>query len=79
MTLLGHFSCKHRKSDSSGECNLGLRCPKAYEECDSFDPDADAILDAMVEMWLYEAQKSDGVTDAMANRLEAAIKKARLK
>ena len=79
MIVLGHFWCKNRKSDSSGECDLRLKCPRAYEECDSFDPDGEAILDELVETWLYEVQKDDGISDAMANRLEAAIKGARLK
>lgn len=79
MSMLGDLWCKNRKSDWSGECDLGLECPRPYGDCDAFDPDGEAILDAMVEMWLYETQKGDGVTDAMADRLEAAIKRARLK
>lgn len=79
MTMLGDFCCKNRKPGSGWECNLGLECPRVYEDCDAFDPDGEVILDAMVEMWLYEAQKGDGVTDAMVDRLEAAIKRARLK
>lgn len=79
MTMLGDFRCGNRKPGSGWECSLGLECPRAYEECDSFDPDGEAILDDMIEMWLYEVQKGDGVTDAMANRLKAAIKRARLK
>jgi len=79
MTMLGDFWCKNRKPGSSLECDLGLQCPRAYQECPCFDPDGEAVLDAMIEMWLYEAQKSDGVRDAMAERLEEAIKRARVK
>lgn len=32
MTMLGDFWCKDRKPGSGWKCNLGLECPRAYEE-----------------------------------------------
>ena len=77
MTQLGDFWCKNRKPDSL-DCKRDLECPRASgEECDSFAPNGEAILDDITEEWLHGAQKGDGLTDAMAERLQVAIIKAR--
>jgi len=77
MTQLGDFWCKNRKPDSL-DCERDLECPRTWGgECDSFNPDGEAILDEIVEDWLWKAQKGDGLTDAMTERLQTAIIQAR--
>ena len=76
MTQLGDFWCKNRKPDSL-DCEKGLECPRAHQECNSFEPNGEAILDDITQEWLHETKRGDGLADAMIERLQAAIIKAR--
>jgi len=76
MTQLGDFWCKNRKPNSL-DCERGLECPRAWDECDSFRPDGEAILDEIIEDWLNRAQKGDGLSNASAKRLQVALIEAR--